>query len=118
MIKKTYLLTADEFSQLERIQAAAARVASEMRGLYAREPFPKPGEIALTFGVGHACLSLAADDLARVIRDATIIMGEDVGEGLEECSAGPHLYDPDKLPDWATDPAYCEDCQPRGPVEP
>jgi hypothetical protein len=117
-VKKTYLLTADEFAQLERIQIGAARVAGEMRALFARDPFPKADEIAHAYGVGLASISLSADDLARVMKQTTIIMGEDVGDGLTECNGGPHLFDPDKLPDWATDRERCSECQPsKGEVE-
>lgn len=54
-MKKLYVLTADEFAEIERIRAGADRVAGEIKALFARDPFPTPYEIAHSFGEGRDC---------------------------------------------------------------
>jgi len=49
--------------------------------------------------------------LKEVLRCGCIIHDWDVLDGLEECEAGPHFYNPDTLPD-DYDKDFCPDCQP------
>ena len=112
-MNKLYVLTASAFAEIERIKAVADRIAGEMEVLFQRDPFPKSNEIASTYGAGRATLMIIADDLARIIKRTAVVHDQDVLDDLTECAAGPHFYDPDNLPDWATDRDYCSECQPK-----
>jgi hypothetical protein len=62
--------------------------------------------------LGAAQALVAGQDIDRLTRNAAIVYNEDLLDGFAQCLDGQHFYNPEKLPDWATDKERCANCQP------